>query len=52
MDALVALLPLADAAAEGRKVIIGMLVTGLVFVTVIVLGELSRWLKRRGGAAH
>jgi hypothetical protein len=52
MDALAALLPLADAASEGRKVILGMLLTGLVFVAVIALGETSRWLRRRRGAAH
>jgi hypothetical protein len=40
-------LPLADAAEEGRNIIIGMLVTGLVFVAVVTLGELSAWLGRR-----
>ena len=53
MDVLAALLPLADAASEGKKVIFGMLITGLIFVAVIVLGETSLWLKRRRrGAAH
>lgn len=52
MGALAALLPLADAASEGRKVVLGMLITGLIFVGVIVLGETSRWLRRRRGAAH
>ena len=52
MDVLAALLPLADAATEGKKVIFGMLITGLVFVAVIVLGETSQWLKRRRGSAH
>jgi hypothetical protein len=52
MDELAALAPLADAASEGRKVIVGMLITGLLFVGVILLGETSRWLKRRRGAAH
>jgi hypothetical protein len=33
------LLLLADAAEEGRDVILTMLVTGLVFVLVIALGE-------------
>lgn len=42
----------ADAAAEGKRVIIGMLITGLVFVGVIALGETSRWLKRRRGVGH
>jgi hypothetical protein len=52
MDVLVALMPLADAASEGKKVILGMLITGLIFVAVIALGETSRWLRRRRGAAH
>jgi hypothetical protein len=53
MSVLAALLPLADAATEGKKVILGMLITGLIFVGVIALGETSRWLRRRrGGAAH
>ncbi len=52
MDVLAALLPLADAASEGKKVILGMLITGLIFVGVIALGETSRWLRRRRGAAH
>jgi hypothetical protein len=52
MDLLAALLPLADAVTEGKKVITGMLITGLIFIGVIVLGETSRWLKRRRGAAH
>jgi hypothetical protein len=41
------LLPLADAASEGKKVIISMLVVGLIFVGVIALGETSRWLRHR-----
>jgi predicted membrane protein len=42
------LLPLAaDAATEGKKVITAMLVVGLVFVSVIALGELSRWARHR-----
>jgi hypothetical protein len=40
-------LVLADAASEGKKVIIAMLIVGLVFVSVIVLGETSRWLRHR-----
>lgn len=35
---------LADAAAEGRKVVLAMLVVGLVFVSVIALGELTHHL--------
>jgi hypothetical protein len=42
------MLPLfADAAIEGRKVITGMLIVGLVFVGVIALGQLSHWLRHR-----
>jgi hypothetical protein len=34
---------LADAAEEGRKVVLSMLVVGLVFVGVIALGELTHY---------
>jgi hypothetical protein len=34
-------------AEEGRDVIIVMLVVGLVFLSVIFLGQLSRWLSHR-----
>jgi hypothetical protein len=37
----------ADAAIEGRKVVVGMLIVGLVFVSVIALGQLSYWLRHR-----
>ena len=40
-------LPLADAAEEGKHVIIGMLITGLIFVAVIALGETLHWLRHR-----
>ena len=41
-------LPLAeDAAAEGKKVIIGMLITGLVFLAVIAIGEIGHSLAHR-----
>jgi len=36
-----------DAATEGRKVIIGMLIVGLVFVGVVALGETSKTLRHR-----
>ena len=52
MSLFAALLPLADAASEGKKVILGMLLTGLVFIAVIALGETSRWVKRRRGGVH
>jgi hypothetical protein len=38
---------LANAAEEGRNVILGMLATGLIFVAVIAIGETSRVLRHR-----
>jgi hypothetical protein len=43
---------LADAAEEGKNVILGMLVTGLVFVAVIAIGETSRALRHRRRDGH
>jgi hypothetical protein len=37
----------ATAAEEGKKVILSMLIVGLVFLAVIVLGELTHWLRSR-----
>jgi hypothetical protein len=47
-------LPLADAADEGRKIIIAMLITGLVLVAVPVLGELYMYFRyhRHGRLPH
>ena len=36
-----------DAASEGKHVILGMLVVGLIFLTVCVLGELTHWAGHR-----
>jgi hypothetical protein len=36
-----------SAAEEGKKVIFAMLIVGLVFVTVIALGQLSKWAGHR-----
>jgi hypothetical protein len=36
----------ADAATEGRNVILGMLIVGCVFLLVIGLGTLSRKLRK------
>jgi len=36
-----------SAAAEGKKVITGMLIVGLIFVAVIALGETTHWLRHR-----
>jgi hypothetical protein len=38
---------LADAADEGRDIVLSMLVVGLVFLGVIALGELNDWRNRR-----
>jgi hypothetical protein len=47
VDLLLFLPLLVDSAEEGRKVITGMLIVGLIFVSVIALGELSRWARHR-----
>jgi hypothetical protein len=39
-------------AQEGRDIILAMLVVGLVFLSVIALGQLSRWLSHRRGRGH
>jgi hypothetical protein len=36
-----------DPAEEGKKVIIGMLITGLIFIGVIAIGQLSKWAGHR-----
>jgi len=35
------------AAQEGKKTVLVMLVTGLVFISVIAVGELTHWLRHR-----
>jgi hypothetical protein len=37
----------ATAAEEGKKVVLSMLVVGLIFISVIALGELTHWLRHR-----
>jgi hypothetical protein len=49
---LAALWFLADAASEGRSVVLSMLVTGLVFCAVIALGELAHYLGHKRKAAR
>ena len=39
-----------DAAEEGKKVITGMLITGLIFIAVIAIGQFSKWLGHRRDA--
>ena len=36
-----------SAAEEGKKVIFGMLIVGLIFIGVIVLGQASKWVSHR-----
>ena len=38
---------LADAAEEGKNVILSMLVVGLIFLAVIAIGDLGRWFLHR-----
>ena len=38
---------LSDNASEGTHVIEGMLIVGLIFLAVIVLGELTHWAGHR-----
>jgi hypothetical protein len=46
--ALVVWLAATDAATEGKKVITAMLIVGLIFVSVIALGEATEaWHRRR-----
>jgi hypothetical protein len=49
-----AFLFVADAASEGRSVVLSMLVVGLIFIGVIALGELTNYLgrKRRAGRSR
>ena len=35
------------AAQEGKKTVLAMLIVGLVFCSVIALGELTHWLRHR-----
>jgi hypothetical protein len=37
-----------DAATEGKKVITGMLIVGLIFISVIAIGQTVHWLRHRG----
>ena len=36
-----------DAATEGKKVIAGMLIVGLIFVSVIAIGQTLHWVRHR-----
>ena len=39
-------------AEEGRDVIIAMLIVGLIFCSVIALGQFGRWMSHRRGRGH
>lgn len=41
------LLAVKDVAEEGRDIVLSMLVVGCVFLAVILLGQLLRWLGDR-----
>jgi len=47
VDALQLLVAAQDAATEGKKVITGMLVVGLIFISVIAIGQTLHWLRQR-----
>ena len=36
-----------DQAADGKHIILGMLIVGLIFLAVIALGELTEWAAHR-----
>ena len=36
-----------DVAAEGKNIVLSMLVVGLIFIGVIAVGQLIRWLTHR-----
>jgi hypothetical protein len=42
-----ALVAAEDAATEGKKVITGMLITGLIFISVIAIGQTLHWVRHR-----
>jgi hypothetical protein len=37
----------ADVAEEGKNIVLSMLVVGLIFIGVIAIGQLVRWLSHR-----
>jgi hypothetical protein len=47
VDALQLLVAAQDAATEGKKVITGMLVVGLIFISVIAIGQTVHWMRHR-----
>ena len=47
MVAVLNLLAVKSAAEEGKEIVLGMLVVGLVFVGVAVVGDLWNWRARK-----
>lgn len=39
-------------AQEGRDIILVMLLVGLIFLSVIALGQFGRWMSHRRGRGH
>ena len=39
-------------ADEGRDIIVAMLVVGLIFCSVIAIGQFARWVGHRRGHGH
>jgi hypothetical protein len=39
-------------AQEGRDIIIAMLLVGLIFCSVIAIGQFARWVGQRRGHGH
>ena len=40
-------MPIADAATEGGRIVLAMLIVGLIFLGTILLGELTRYAGHR-----
>lgn len=38
-----------DAAEEGRRIITGMLIVGLIFAGIVIVGELVHWYRHDRG---
>ena len=34
---------------EGKRIVIAMLITGLIFISVIAIGQFTKWLGHRRG---
>jgi hypothetical protein len=47
MHVLLQLLAVQDAATEGKKIVTGMLVVGLIFAGVIAVGQTLHWARHR-----